>query len=618
MTSGHLVVEGVSTPMVARSLAWRMAVLGSVVGVLAVFVACGPDRGGRDDDNDGETNNGTNNATNNGGSNNGDVTPQAACSLEAPAGECPRGYTCLDGSCVSLGLVCTEGFPQGECAFGERCVDGVCWEEAQLCGAENDIGVCPTGEFCNQGFCTTREPCGPGQPSGSCPSGEVCFMGACRARGEICGPDNRDDGECAPGLACLQGVCHPEGSLCGPEQRGGRCAPGLTCSGGECLTIGEACTLGNPDGACAGGYGCFEGFCRDEAELCSASNPAGFCANRLSCIDGECRPQTRDCSYTVFDGLCPDGLVCSAGHCQGPVGCDDVFYFGSCPDGQTCLCDAHENGVAACRSCGRCSDAWEASGASTDQRRAIERTNELRNAIGMWSINQDPKINDATQAHAEYIVNEANEAHDQFQTDSPWFTGAHFWERMSAAGYTGQPFSEVIAYTGDPVGAVDGLIATVYHREPFFDPYALEMGYGGAIGPNGAADVINFGLASNACVEPILVVFPPHGAKDVPRSWDGLESPTPPAPPGGYPSGPILSVHGSDALVIETHRILIGDSEVEHTHLTSDNDPNGAIGSNHYFLYPHKPLRSNTEYLVDVTGRHGGQPFHLRWTFETE
>jgi len=592
----------------------RLALLIPVPFLLFAALGCGPDRGGRDDNgNNGTTNNATNNATNN-----GDIVPLEACSLDALDGECPRGYTCLDGSCVSLGLVCSEGFPLGECNFGQRCVDGVCWQESDLCGAENDIGVCATGEFCNQGFCTTREPCGTGQPNGSCGSGEVCFMDACRPRTEVCGPDNRDSGACTPAQACLQGVCHPEASLCNPDQRGGRCPPGETCSGGACLAVADACSLGNRDGACAGGYGCFEGFCRDEDELCSPTNLSGFCANNLSCIEGECRQQTQGCSPTVFDGLCPEGLVCSAGHCQGPVGCDDVFYFGSCPTGQTCLCDAHINGSGSCRSCGQCSTAWLPAGSSSGAKRAIERANELRNAIGLWSINEDPEINEAAQAHADYIVNEANEAHDEFQHGSPYYTGEKFWDRMSAAGYTGQPFSEVIAYTGDAVGAVDGLIATVYHREPFFDPYALEFGYGGAIGPNGAADVIDFGAATNACDEPILVVFPPHGAKDVPRSWDGAESPTPPAPPDGYPSGPILSVHGSDALVIETHRILIGDSEVEHTHLTSDNDPNGAIGSNHYFLYPHKPLRSNTEYLVDITGKHGGQPFHLRWTFETE
>ena len=118
-------------------------------------------------------------------------------------------------------------------------------------------------------------------------------------------------------------------------------------------------------------------------------------------------------------------------------------------------------------------------------------------------------------------------------------------------------------------------------------------------------------------VDKLLVVYPPHDALDVPTSWDGLESPTPPAPEGGYPSGPIISVHGADALRIEEHRILIGDQDIDHVHLTAENDPNGSVGEQHYFLYPHQPLRPNTRYDIIVTGFHGPDPFNLRWSFTT-
>ncbi len=593
--------RGLRSGVVMRRRGWMgMIALGALLGL----AACGPERSGGDDDEN-------NAAANNAAANNATPAPRELCSLAAPTGECPSGYGCLDGACVGLGLFCSAALPAGECAFGSRCVDGACFEEAQLCGAQNPIGVCPESQFCNEGFCTTREPCGPGEPSGSCGPGEVCFMGACTAREAVCGPFNTERGACLPGLVCLEGACHLEAALCSLEERGGRCPPGEACSGGECLPIGEACSLVNPAGACANGFDCFEGFCRDEAELCSPANPSGFCALGRSCIAGECREQTQSCSTTVFDGLCPEGLTCSAGQCVGPVACGADFPHGVCADGETCLCNVG-TGLSFCSSDQLPGDA------SGDQRRALDRANALRNSVGLWSLRMDARINAATSAHADYLVYEANEAHDQTRTDSPYYTGAKFWDRLEAAGYTGAPFSEVIAYSGDPVAAVDGLVATVYHREPFFDPYALELGYGGATGPNGSADVINFGAAPSSCVDPILVVYPPNGATAVDVSWDGLESPLPPPPPGGYPSGPVISVHGTDALQIETHRILLGDAELEHTHLTAQNDPNGSIGQNHYFLYPHKPLRAGTEYIVEVTGTHGASPFHLRWSFRTK
>ena len=533
------------------------------------------------------------------------------CSLQKPEGLCPSAQLCLDGACVSIGLVCSPGQPEGLCKHGGRCLDGRCWGAEEVCSALTPIGVCPSGQFCDQGECTTGQPCGPEEPQGSCERGSVCFGGACRAADEVCGFANVS-GACPQSRVCLHGACVPEEFLCSAEVRGGRCAPGETCSGGECLAIGQACSLANPQGSCGGDFSCLEGACRHPEDLCSATNPHGFCAMGLSCVAGACVEQTLTCDPQVFDGLCPAGMECSAGHCHGPVACDDVFVFGSCPASQTCLCSPVGG-----QSVSACSADFAPESASAQQRLAIERTNELRNSIGLWSIVQDARINDAALAHAEYLVNEVNEAHDETRTGSPYFTGERFWDRMEAAGYQGSPLGEVISYTGDAVRAVDGLIATVYHREPFFNPFALDMGYGGATGPNGAADVIDFGGAAQSCLDSVLVVYPPHGAVGVDTSWDGLESPQPPIPPGGYPSGPIISVHGSGELQIDEHVLSVGDTPIEHVHLTSENDPNGAVGRQHYFLYANAPLRPETTHTVVVSGRHDGEPFFLRWSFTT-
>ena len=549
-----------------------------------------------------------------------EVIERAACGPDDSEGECSRGYDCLDSACVALGLLCSESQPEGECKFGQQCVGGLCWGEDRLCTPNNPLpGACPDGQLCQNGTCQTRSPCGPGEVHGACDSGFVCFEGDCLPLSDFCGPENPFEGSCPGNQICLEGACHVADNLCSPDARGGRCPAGETCAAGECISINEACSLANPEGTCAGIATCVDGICRNPDELCSSSNPYGFCPDGLSCVSGTCQVQTQICSYSVFDGVCPDNMVCSAGHCHGSVPCDENNFWGSCGDQGTCLCSVHLSSAGgACGSCGICSPDSYPINASVDQIRAIQRTNELRNSIGLWSINQDPEINVAATNHAEYLVNVGlDEAHDENQPDSEFFTGAKFWERMTDAGYTGQAFSEVIAFVPDPVDGVDGLIATVYHREPFFDPNALEMGYGGVTGPHGSANVINFGAAGASCKSPIVVVFPPHNAIDVPVSWDGREHPTPPAPPGGYPSGPILSVHGSGALNVMSAKILLGETELVHTTLSAANDPNGAVGSNHFFLYTHDTLRPNTVYDVEVTGTHAGQTMNLRWSFTT-
>lgn len=537
-----------------------------------------------------------------------DLPAPELCSVEFPEGTCSGGQICIDGACVALDYVCSPSQLDGVCEFGGLCINGVCWGPDQVCGPQADIGVCPTGQFCNQGVCTTMGQCGPGEPAGQCPSGEVCHGETCRTASDFCSVGS-PTGECPEGAVCLEGGCVSEAYLCGPEARAGRCAAGEACAGGECVDIAEACSLANPSGTCGGDLICLEGACRDASELCSPQNLFGFCADGLSCVDGSCQEQTQTCSPMVFDGVCPGEMTCAAGRCYGTVSCDNTFPFGGCSGDATCLCPRPNSAS--------CSTDYAPASANAAQKTAVERTNELRNSIGLWSISEAAPINDATQAHADYLANAFADAHDENHPESEYFTGAAFWDRMDAAGYAGQPMGEVISFIDDPVRAVDGLVATVYHRMPFFSPYALELGYGGATGPLGSADVINFGGTSAPCQGSVLVVFPPDGAVDVPISWDGLESPTPPAPPQGYPSGPILSVHGSDDLVIDEHKILLGNAEVPHTHLTSDNDPNAHIDPTHYFLYPDAPLRSHTTYKVLVTGQHGGQPFHLRWSFTT-
>ena len=49
---------------------------------------------------------------------------------------------------------------------------------------------------------------------------------------------------------------------------------------------------------------------------------------------------------------------------------------------------------------------------------------------------------------------------------------------MTAAGDTGSPRSEVMAFSGDPVSAIGQWINSVYHRTPLLSPWLQEMGYG--------------------------------------------------------------------------------------------------------------------------------------------
>jgi len=104
-----------------------------------------------------------------------------------------------------------------------------------------------------------------------------------------------------------------------------------------------------------------------------------------------------------------------------------------------------------------------------------------------------------------------------------------------------------------------------------------------------------------------MTVHPPPGAVDIPPYWDGNEVPQPPAPPQGYPSGPVITVQAQEGdLEIGDGRIMVHGSEeaIPATLLLFGEDENlsrGTVG-----LIPHEPLAEATTYRVvfeDVTGQ---------------
>src|SRR5947207_104360 len=68
-------------------------------------------------------------------------------------------------------------------------------------------------------------------------------------------------------------------------------------------------------------------------------------------------------------------------------------------------------------------------------------------------------------------------AHEEVDTCAG-FVAKSFATRMTNAGYTGSPRSEVMAFSGNPVSAIGQWINSVYHRTPLLSPWIGEMGYG--------------------------------------------------------------------------------------------------------------------------------------------
>jgi uncharacterized protein YkwD len=291
--------------------------------------------------------------------------------------------------------------------------------------------------------------------------------------------------------------------------------------------------------------------------------------------------------------------------------------------------------------------------AGKKQIEALGYVNDYRWMVGLPPVDELESINKAAQAHAFFYCTHADKyqstglsPHDENKDFGEGFTGVSFFDRMLAArvrsdrvrspgrftgvsffdrmleqGYSGMGGFEVIAFYNSPRKAVDGWMETLYHRIPIIHHDSGEMGYGSACGGPNAIDVIDFGIPANhkyPVRSDLIILYPYDGQVDVPISWDGLESPQPPIPPGGYPSGPIVTATFVASMPqIEKHQILDPQAtEIEHTWLTPGSDQH-LSGTETVSLYPHAPLKADTTYRVRFTGNRDGTKWELLWSFTT-
>jgi uncharacterized protein YkwD len=263
----------------------------------------------------------------------------------------------------------------------------------------------------------------------------------------------------------------------------------------------------------------------------------------------------------------------------------------------------------------------EPAGASADQHQARLDVDALRNLLGLHPIDFDAALNQASQAHSDYCSVDASwcPGWHQESPGHPGFTGASFSERDATAGYSGGPRFEVMASGLGPDGSIQEWLDTVYHRTPFITPDMGQAGFGHA----SAFDTMDFGASSAA--DPAFVTnYPVHGQANVPTQWSGNEGPQPPAPSGGFPSGPVVSVvfPSSSGVHIVKHQIFDGSCNAL-SHVAGGADlPDvgfqaGFLGPT-IALYTDKPLASGAEYTVNVEYELSGSPGHRTFKFKTQ
>ena len=269
---------------------------------------------------------------------------------------------------------------------------------------------------------------------------------------------------------------------------------------------------------------------------------------------------------------------------------------------------------------------------------AFNRLNEIRLSAGLGMVAQSTAMDQAAQAHADWMVANGLFTHDE-QERTSGFTGSNVALRDEAFGYVPVEAAEVMAANSGGAAGVDGLINTLYHRafmlafEPddvgigwssgaavsFSTPLVIDIARPGSDAHRGLGQTAQDSI-DGACL------WPPNGAEGVPLRM-GQETPNP------VPSQDVMSLGTPVSITVAESMTLTVSTFVMTSHasgstvptqvISSQSDPNGLAPHSFAGLVPLAALAPDTTYDVSfiggtlALGSTVPSPVSRRWSFRT-
>jgi hypothetical protein len=248
--------------------------------------------------------------------------------------------------------------------------------------------------------------------------------------------------------------------------------------------------------------------------------------------------------------------------------------------------------------------------------KALERINFYRKAAGLKPVTADPALSKGCLAHAQYLVKNADQPSAQG-------LGMHK-EDPSLPGYTKEgakaAASSVIYPTNDQVAAVDGWMATLFHRVPLLDPKLTKVGLGFAKGEkSGGFFLVDTNSGRTGKDGPKPVLYPAKDQEDVPLKFQyELPNPIPTKEAAGYP---VTATVPDNATVKDATASLKDDAgqEVE-VWLSTPEKPAAdqkQFQRNTVCLIAKAPLKPGVTYTVAIKAKVNQKAWSETWSFTT-
>ena len=255
-------------------------------------------------------------------------------------------------------------------------------------------------------------------------------------------------------------------------------------------------------------------------------------------------------------------------------------------------------------------------GYDADRLAAFNRLNEIRLSAGLGMLAQNTMMDQAAQAHAQWMITNDSFTHDEV-AGTPGFTGENWARRDEAFGYVPIEGSEVMAQ-GEASAGVDVLVNSAYHRAALlaFEPVDVGIGWTDGTAANvltplvidltkpGFDTIRGAGQSAQPSIDG-AAVWPLDGARDVPLRL-GNEIPNPVPTQDVLTLGTPASITVAEGKTISATQFTLTNSatgSVVPTHLlTNANDPNFATPESFIAAIPLAPLSAGTSYRVVFSG----------------
>ena len=248
---------------------------------------------------------------------------------------------------------------------------------------------------------------------------------------------------------------------------------------------------------------------------------------------------------------------------------------------------------------------------------AFNRLNEIRLSAGLGMVAQNTLMDQAAQAHADWMIANNLFTHDE-QIGTAGFTGTNWARRDESFGYVPASGSEVMAANTGGADGVDLLVNTLYHRSAILaiEPVDVGVGWTNRVATGFSTPLVidltrpgidvlrGLGQQGQTSINGVSI-WPLDGASNVPIRL-GDESPNP------VPSQDVLTLGTPASVTVDRLRTIqvisfsmtnsATGTVVATTLLTNQNDSNFLVPSSFVAIVPLVTLDVGATYRVDFRG----------------